>query len=154
MLLARGALSSTARLLLILPQTLVRRWRKEGITLLPPESSQAIAEAFARVGSVATRDVLELYSEFGGMEPMDDGSLKIWSLAEILADNAERSEFGPIFADFLISSWSFRLKPVDADSSAVYIDHHGGPRPPELVAKSLAEFLAIYERDPKAVHAW
>ena len=139
---------------MILPQTLVRRWRKEGITPLPPESPQAIADAFARVGSIATPDVLEFYSEFGGMEPMDDGFLKIWSLSEIVADNPERSEFGPLFADYLISCWSFRLKPDGAERSAVYVDHHSGTKPPELVATSLAEFLAIYERDPEAAHAW
>jgi len=132
----------------------VRRWRKEGTTLLSPESPQAIAEAFARVGSTATRDVLEFYSAFGGMEETDDGFLKIWSLSEILAENPERSEFGPLFADYLISCWSFRLKPIDDETSAVYVDHHGGPRPPQLVANSLAEFLAIYERDPGAAHAW
>jgi hypothetical protein len=138
----------------ILPQALMHRWKKEGITLLPPESPQAIADAFARVGSIATRDVLEFYSEFGGMEPMDDGFLKIWSLSEIVAENRERSEFGPLFADYLISCWSFRLKPVDSERSAVYVDHHSGPKPPELVANSLSEFLAIYERDPEAAHAW
>ncbi len=139
---------------MILPQKLVRRWRKEGITLLPPASPQAIAEAFARVGSIATPDVLEFYSEFGGMEPMDDGFLKIWSLSEIVIDNPERSEFGPLFADYLISCWGFRLKPAGAERSAVYVDHHIGTKPPELVAASLAEFLAIYERDPEAAHAW
>ena len=139
---------------MILPQTLIRRWKKEGITLLPPESPQAIADAFARVGSSATRDVLEFYSEFGGMEPMDDGFLKIWSLSEIVADNSEHSEFGPLFADYLISCWSFRLKPVTAETSAVYVDHHMVRQPPELVAASLAEFLAMYERDPEAAHAW
>lgn len=46
-----------------------------------------IVDAFARVGSVATRDVLEFYSQFGGMEPMDDGFLKIWSVSEIVAEN-------------------------------------------------------------------
>ena len=139
---------------MILPQTLVRRWKKEGITLLPPESPAAIADAFARVGSVATGDVLEFYSEFGGMEPMDDGFLKIWSLSALVEDNPERSEFGPLFADYLISCWSFRLKPVSAETSAVYVDHHNARQPPELVANSLAEFLAIYERDPEAAHAW
>jgi len=148
------ALSSAVRPLVILPQTLVRRWKEEGIALLPPETPQAIVEAFVRVGSVATRDVIEFYSEFGGMEPMDDGGLKIWSLSEIVADNSKRSESGPLFADYLMSCWSFRLKPVNAETSAVYVDHHSGRRPPELVANSLAEFLAIYERDPKAAHAW
>jgi hypothetical protein len=88
------------------------------------------------------------------MEPMDDGFLKIWSLSEIVAENTERSEFGPIFADYLVSCWSFRLKPVSAETSAVYVDHHAGPETLVLVANSLAEILAIYERDPEAAHAW
>ena len=138
---------------MILPQTLLRRWKKEGIALLPPESSQAIVDAFARVGSMATREVFEFYSEFGGMEPMDDGCLKIWSLSEIIAENSERSEFGPLFADYLLSSWSFRLRPVNAETSAVYVERHDESQSLELVANSLAEFLATYERNPKAVHA-
>src|SRR6185503_15178556 len=108
----------------ILPKALVRRWKKEGVELLPPKPPQAAVDAFARVGSVASRDVVEFYSEFGGMEPMDDGYLKIWSLSEIVEDNAERSEYGPIFADYLVSCWSFRLKYVDSGTSAVYVDHH------------------------------
>jgi hypothetical protein len=134
-------------------QSLMGRWKKEGVTLLPPEIPQATSAAFSRVGSHATRDVVELYSVLGGMEQMDDGYLKLWSLSEIEADNPVRSEFGPIFADYLISCWCFRLRPVSAEESAVYVDYFNG-RPPELVAGSLSEFLAIYERDPKAVHAW
>ena len=139
---------------MILPQALVRRWKKEGVKLSPPELPHAIVDAFARVGSIASRDVVEFYSEFGGMEPMDDGYLKIWSLSEIITDNAERSEYGPIFADYLMSCWSFRLKHLNPDTSAVYVDHHSDSRPPELVADSLAEFLSIYERNPEAAHAW
>jgi len=139
--------------LAIIPQALLRRWKKEGIKLLPPEPAQAIVDAFARVGSVASRDVIEFYSELGGMEPMDNSGLKIWSLAEILADNEERSEYGPIFADYMISCWSFRLKQVDASTSAVYVDYHRDSQPPELVTNSLAQFLVLYERDPRAAHA-
>jgi hypothetical protein len=132
----------------------VRRWKKEGVKLSPPEPTQAVVDAFARVGSAVSRDVLEFYSEFCGMEPMDDGYLKIWSLSEIAADNAERSEYGPIFADYLMSCWSFRLKYVDPLTSAVYVDHHSDSRPPELVATCLAEFLSTYERNLEAAHAW
>jgi len=85
---------------------------------------------------------------------MDDGYLKVWSLSEIVADNDERSEYGPIFADYLVSCWSFRLKFVDSATSAVYVDHHSASQSPELIASSLAEFLAIYERNPEAAHAW
>jgi hypothetical protein len=49
-------------------QSLIRRWKEEGLLLLPPESSESIEKAFLRAGSQATADVIELYSTFGGME--------------------------------------------------------------------------------------
>jgi hypothetical protein len=133
-------------------QALIHRWRSEGIELLPPESPTAVEATFERLGSRATRDVVALFSSLGGMDKMDDGYLKLWSLQEMEQENLARSEFGPIFADYLISCWCFRLLPVNDETSAVYVDHFH--RPPELVASSLAEFLATYERDPKAAHAW
>ena len=134
-------------------QPLIRRWNSERIKLLPPESPANVAAAFERLGSKATRDVVELFSVLGGMGEMDDGYLKLWSLQEMESENTVRSEFGPIFADYLISSWCFRLRPIDEAISAVYVDHFDS-RPPELVASSLTEFLATYECDPEAAHAW
>ena len=132
--------------------SLMRRWNAEGIRLLPPELPDDVEATFARLGSRATRDVVALFSALGGMNEMDDGFLKLWSLREMEEENSSRSELGPIFADYLVSCWCFRLCPVDDDTSAVYVDHFH--RPPELVAPSLAEFLVLYERDPKAAHAW
>ena len=54
----------------------------------------------------------------------------------------------------MISCWSFRLKFLDAATSAVYVDHHSDSQPPELVVRSLAEFLVHYERNPDAAHTW
>ena len=83
---------------------------------------------------------------------MDNGCLKLWSLQEIEHENTAASEFGPIFADYLLESWCFRLRPIDEETSAVYVDHFDR-QPPKRVASSLTEFLATYERDPKAAHA-
>ena len=133
-------------------QPLLRRWKTERVKLLPPELPANVEAVFERLGSKATRDVVELFSLLGGMDKMDDGYLKLWSLQEMESENTVRSEFGPIFADYLISCWCFRLCPIDGTTSAVYVDHFH--RPPELVAPSLTEFLATYERDPEAAHAW
>jgi hypothetical protein len=133
-------------------QPLIRRWNKERIKLLPPELPAKVEAAFERLGSKATRDVVDLFSVIGGMDEMDDGYLKLWCLQEMEHENTARSEFGPIFADYLVSCWCFRLRPVNEETSAVYVDHFH--RPPELVAPSLTEFLAIYGRDPNAAHAW
>jgi hypothetical protein len=133
-------------------QPLMRRWNTERIKLLPPESPVNVEAAFERLGSKATRDVVELFSVLGGMDEMDNGYLKLWCLHEMEHENTARSEYGPIFADYLISCWCFRLRPIDEQTSAVYVDHFH--RRPELVASSLTEFLTTYERDPGAVHAW
>ena len=133
-------------------KSLMRRWRKERVRLLPPESPANVQATFERLGSKATRDVIELFSVLGGMDRMDDGYLQLWSLQQMERENTSRSEFGPIFADYLISSWCFRLLPVDEETSAVYVDHFH--RTPERVASSLTEFLDTYERDPAAAHAW
>jgi hypothetical protein len=133
-------------------QPLIRRWNSEGIKLLPPEPPAKVGAAFERLGTRVTRDVVGLFSVFGGMDEMDNGYLRLWCLQEMEREHDARSEFGPIFADYLLSCWCYRLRPIDEETSAVYVDHFQGP--PELVASSLVEFLATYERDPKAVHAW
>ena len=56
-------------------QSLVLRWKEEGLSLLPPESPKSIAKAFLRAGSRATADVIELYSTLGGMTVPDDGTM-------------------------------------------------------------------------------
>jgi hypothetical protein len=133
------------------PRSLPPRWNTERIKLLPTESPANVEATFKRLGSKATRDVVDLFSVLGGMDEMDNGYLKLWCLQEMERENTVRSEFGPIFADYLISCWCFRLRPIDEETSAVYVDDFH--RPPELVASSLAEFLATYERDPSAAHA-
>ena len=51
-----------------------------------------------------------------------------------------------------VLSWCFRLRPIDDETSAVYVDHFH--QPPELVSSSLTEFLATYEHNPEAAHGW
>jgi hypothetical protein len=133
----------------------MRRWESEGVKVLPPELPNAVGAAFERLGAQATRDVIALFSILGGMVDMDDGYLRLWSLREMQEDdvNATHSEFGPVFADYLVSCWCYRLRPVTEETSAVYVDYFDR-RQPKLVASSLAEFLATYERDPGAVDAW
>ena len=55
---------------------------------------------------------------FGGMEVPDDGMVRLWPLKEV-TESADRSDFGLLFADYMIDSWCFRLKPVSSEASAV-----------------------------------
>jgi hypothetical protein len=79
----------------------------------------------------------------GGMENMTNDYWRHWSMAEILSENHEASEFGVLFADYLISSWCYRVKAKPDNTSAVYVDHFDG-KAPILVANSLEEFFDQY----------
>jgi hypothetical protein len=81
----------------------------------------------------------------------DDGMVRLWPLKEV-TESADRSDFGLLFADYMIDSWCFRLKPVSSAASAVYVDHFNGAAP-KLVATSVLEFWAVYEHRPEKVHA-
>ena len=132
-------------------ESLLTSLRREGIALLPPESAESIAAAFARGGAIATPDVFYVYSAVGGMEVMDEGFMRIWPLKEV--KNQRASDCGLIFADYLLDSWCFRVRPLGPDASGVYIDRFDG-LPLQLIATNVLEFLDIYEHDPKRVHAW
>jgi hypothetical protein len=111
----------------------------------------AVEATFERLGSKATGDVVELFSVLGGMEEMDEEYLRLWCLQEMERENTVRSEFGPVFADYLLECWCYRLRPINEETSAVYVDYFDatGPR---LAASSLVDFLAAYARDPRAIH--
>lgn len=85
------------------------------------------------------------------MEIMDEGLLRIWPLKEVADQQA--SDGRPIFADYLLDSWCFRLHPISPRASEVYVDLFDG-QTPQLVANSVLEFLELYEHDPKKAHAW
>jgi hypothetical protein len=96
-----------------------------------------------------TQDVVDLYSQVGGMDVPDDNEWRLWSLEELSAENVNRSAVGVYFSDYLLSCWCFLLKPNGA-TSAVLIDYFDGsdPRP---VAASIEEFLSMQLTDPDRV---
>ncbi len=122
---------------------LVSQWATESVRPLPPVDANAVGATFARLNALATPDVLHLYSLMGGMENMTNDYWRHWSMAEILSENHEASEFGVLFADYLISSWCYRVKAKPDNTSAVYVDHFDG-KAPILVANSLEEFFDQY----------
>ncbi|MFZ6820000.1 hypothetical protein [Undibacterium sp. Ji22W] len=124
-------------------EILVTQWTKENVAPLPPVSASVVSETFARLNAVATSDILYLYSLMGGMENMTGDLWRHWSMDEILAENIEPSEFGVLFADYLISSWCYRAKAKLDNTSAVYVDHFD-EKAPILVADSLEEFFDHY----------
>jgi len=104
-----------------------------------------LADTFARLNAIATPDVAYLYEQLGGMENMTNAYWRHWPMEEILLANKQPSAFGVLFADYLISSWAYRLKAVSDSTSAVYVDHFDGHEP-TLVAGSLEQFFDNYLR--------
>ena len=126
---------------------LVRRWDVEQSRILPPARSSEVLAAFESIGQKATADVVALYECCGGMEVMDNAYWRLWPLKEFIQENADVGEFGPKFGDYLIDSWGYRLRPLNEEVSAVYVDYFDGNDPAQ-VTSSLHEFLDGLWRDP------
>jgi hypothetical protein len=129
--------------------SLVSRWASEAIQELPAESPAAVVTAFQAVGGSATSDVVALYAQVGGTQMMDNNHFRLWSLAEIQEENSSPSSYGVLFADYLISCWCYRLKPISKDESEVFVDFFDGSSP--LSMGSLYQFLLACVHDPEAV---
>lgn len=127
---------------------LLPRWTAEAAEPLPPPPAASVRQAFAKLGSIATEDVLSLYGALGGMRMMDNEYWRLWSLDEI--EGQTPSEFGVLFSDYCISCWEYRLKPVDSEHSAVYVDYFDGCAP-KLVAATLEEFFERYTTSARAL---
>ena len=101
----------------------VKRRQGENIKLSPPNSEQQVIDCFLAINSSISKDVLELYNNFGGMTDgdMDESLLSIWTLEEIKKKNSSAPEF-IYFADFLIDSHRYAFKYEDVNISSVYSD--------------------------------
>ncbi len=131
-------------------EQLVRRWKKQRSFVLPPAPSIDVVAAFQSAGQLASADVIALYGKCGGMEQMDNNYWRLWPLCKVATDNAVASEFGALFGDFLIESWCYRIRPLSAEVSVVYVDYFDGNEP-KRVASSVEEFIASLWRDPQEV---
>ena len=130
--------------------SLIARWRSEGIEILPPEDEPTVVRVFKTVGSRATGEVVALFGLLGGMSEMDNEYWKMWSLQEIVEANYVRSDAGILFSDYCMDCYQYRLKPIDAEVSEVWVEGFDFG-PPVLVAGSLSEFFSAYQSNPDLV---
>ncbi|MDG9671614.1 SMI1/KNR4 family protein [Hahella sp. CR1] len=128
------------------PADFIQKWREQGHQFHPPTTSEAIKLVFSRLGMAATQDILEFYLECDGMSDCGAGLVRFWPLAEIEANAQYTNEFGVLFADFLLESELFRIKPKDEYSVQVYSDCFDGDKP-RLVSQSLGEFMRKIDID-------
>jgi hypothetical protein len=128
-------------------QKMIDRWKAEGLVMLPPEPEVAVRETFAKLGSVATSDVIAMYASLGGMHEMDKEYWRLWSLADILIENTAGNARGFLFSDYLINCWSYRLIPNPNDTCSVVADYFDD-RQCIHIAGSLNEFFGLYAENP------
>jgi len=74
----------------------------------------------------------------------------LWSLAQIVSENARYDGRDLLFADFLLNSHLYGFRYVNPHQSAVYVDYLNGTEP-EMVAGSVDEFFHLYLNRPDAL---
>ncbi|HEX8560629.1 MAG TPA: hypothetical protein VF668_21215 [Pyrinomonadaceae bacterium] len=131
---------------------LLLKWRREGVRLLPPPGRREAAEALRRAGRPFAGDLVALYGATGGMDDgeTDGECLTLWTPGRVAAENPKRAGTLLLFVDFLINSHAYGLRPVGAETSAVYADFYGDA-PARRVADSLDEFFGLWLNDPSKI---
>jgi hypothetical protein len=136
-------------------QFAIDRWRARSVPLQPPASETEIASVFRALNHPVSRDIYRLYSLTRGFADYEFDKLwSLWSLDRILEENKDRKSEFLWFADYLISSHMYAFHYLNADTSAVYIDHSSSAHAPVIIAESVAEFLEKYIRNPDEVEAF
>lgn len=127
-------------------EVLIKGWQVEGVLSLPPYGESIVRSTFLEAGIEPSKDLIRLYGTIGGMEVPDDKLWRLWPLSEVAERKSEENDFGVFFSDYLLDCWSYRIRPNDKDTSAVYVDYFDG-RAPTLVARTLDEFFERYSQN-------
>lgn len=97
-------------------EILVIRWNAAQLRPYPPYEESIIRSTFLDAGIDAAKDLVQLYSAFGGMDVPDADEWRLWPLHEVTDQKSEANEFGFLFSDYLISCWEFHVKPNDSET--------------------------------------
>jgi hypothetical protein len=118
-------------------------WKQDGLDLAEPLSENEVIDNFGKLGTLISRDIIDVYSNLGGMSDNDSDSIlfSFWTIEKIIEENESNSEF-IFFADFLIESHLYGFKFENENVSSIHI--HYGKNDTEKVADSFEEFFEIY----------
>lgn len=134
-------------------EAVIRRWRREGVRLLPPRGEPGVVAALGRTGRAFSRDLVALYTATGGMPDgeVEGNTLCLWSLERLVEENLKSGRPLLLFMDFLINSFCYGLRRESAEVSSVHLELFGDG-PPTLVAGALDEFFGLYLSDPSRLY--
>lgn len=123
-------------------------WKNEGLKLAEPLPKNEVAKSFANLGVLLSKEVVEVYSNLGGMidESMDSVCFSFWTVERILKENKTNSEL-TFFADGLINAHWFGFKFENENISSIHI--YWEENQIEKVADSFDEFFEIYLTSPE-----
>ncbi len=121
----------------------IKRWQEENIRLSPPNSEQQVIDCFLVIESLISKDILEFYTNFGGMidYDMDESLLSVWTLETIMKENSVSSEL-TCFADFLIESHCYAFKYENTNISSIYSNCETSDF--VKIADSVEQFFDLY----------
>ena len=127
----------------------VRKWRKDGVSLLPPADVASVIAALDKTGRRYSRDIVALYCATGGMPDgeSEDHVWSLWPLEQVVSESSSYGRPHLPFADFLIHSHLYCFRYEDEGRSSVYMDY-SSDEDPERLAGSVSEFFELYLTNP------
>ena len=129
-------------------ETAIEKWKREGVSLLPPLAPAAVAAKLSLLGRPWSRDLQALYAATGGMADGESDShfWSLWPLEKVISETTRYNRPYILFADFLINAHLYCLKYENDEESSVAIDYVNGDEP-KTVARSLDEFFRVFDSD-------
>jgi hypothetical protein len=126
-------------------------WKQDGLDLAKPLTKNEVIDNFAKLEILISRDIIDVYSNLGGMSDCDSDSVcfSFWTVEKIIEENESNSEF-TFFADFLIESHLYGFKFENENVSSIHIYY--GENEIEKVAGSFEEFFEIYLTSSKDLY--
>lgn len=103
----------------------LENWRREKVTLFPPNNEAEIILAFEKVNRKCSADIIALYCVTGGMDDgeLDSNGFAFWSLEKIIEKGVSYKDAVFVaFGDFLIESHAYYFHYEDKNKSSVYTD--------------------------------
>lgn len=130
----------------------LRKWRRDGVSLLPPADEVSVIAALDKTGRRYSSDVVALYCATGGMPDgeSDAHAWSLWPLEQVVSESSNYERPHLLFADFLIHSHLYCLRYESEGRSSVCVDYFDG-KEPEVLAGSVSEFFELYLKNPGAL---
>lgn len=134
---------------------ILRKWRAEGVQMLPPVDAAHVIATLDGIGRKYSRDVVGLYCATSGMKDSEDDTRfwSLWPLDRLVMETLRYDRPYILFADFLIDSYFYCFRYENDNRSSVCIDYLNGEEP-ERLADSVNDFFEVYLSNAELLGMW